>query len=249
MKILASGLMVLALTMTSCSKDSVTGDIGPIGPKGEQGIQGEKGDIGAPGVAGAAQGIPGEKGDTGATGATGPKGEQGSAGVEGEAGANGADGADGSIGLMHTDWFNFEPIDNRPDFRFNQKKTFDFLDQEFIANGGFVLVYESFVIYPERVPVIPSDIMQLPKQGNNGIYPWEVSFWVGNKFVNINVAAKGSTSGYTRQSWLNNLFYVQKKFYRIIFVPGGQLVAKGISKSRLKKMSYEDVINQFGIVD
>lgn len=48
-KFLASGLMILALTITSCSQDSVTGDIGPIGPKGDQGIQGEKGEPGTNG--------------------------------------------------------------------------------------------------------------------------------------------------------------------------------------------------------
>ncbi len=85
MKFLASWLMVLALTMTSCSKDSVTGDLGPIGPKGEQGIEGEKGEKGEPGVDGAAQGIPGEKGDTGATGAVGTQGEQGVSGTDGNA--------------------------------------------------------------------------------------------------------------------------------------------------------------------
>ncbi len=75
--------MVLALTITSCSKESVAGDNGPIGPKGEQGIQGEKGEAG---VDGAAQELPGEKGDTGATGPAGPKGESGTDGENGEDG-------------------------------------------------------------------------------------------------------------------------------------------------------------------
>ncbi len=107
MKILASGLMVLALILVSCSKDSVAGDIGPIGPKGEQGIHGEqgdkgdKGDKGDPGVDGVAQGIPGEKGDTGATGETGPKGETGDtgpAGPKGEQGLQGEPGPEGATG-------------------------------------------------------------------------------------------------------------------------------------------------------
>lgn len=90
MKFLARGLVILALTITSCTKDSVAGDIGPIGPKGEQGIQGEKGEKGEPGLDGVAQGVPGEKGDTGATGP---------AGADGLDGTNGQNGVDGNANV------------------------------------------------------------------------------------------------------------------------------------------------------
>jgi len=81
LKIFTNWLVVLALLITACSKDSVEGEIGPIGPKGEQGVQGERGEqgpAGDDGKDGEAQGIPGEKGDQGERGPQGEQGPQGS---------------------------------------------------------------------------------------------------------------------------------------------------------------------------
>lgn len=79
-KSLVCGIIILSLTMSSCSKDSEQGDIGPIGPTGPQGVQGEKG-------------------DTGETGAAGAPGQDGANGTNGSNGTNGADGADGNANV------------------------------------------------------------------------------------------------------------------------------------------------------
>ena len=240
--------MVLALTMTSCSKDSVTGDIGPIGPKGEQGIEGDKGEKGEPGVDGAAQGIPGEKGDIGAPGAVGPKGEPG------EAGTTGHDGEDGSVDLKYTKWFVFdEGATTRTNFFYFCHKSYSFFNRDFIDNGGFVLVYEGWVITAGlgRTPIRPSNIMLVPKTDNTSVHKWEVGYRMESNGIDLTIEVKSDPTvyGYTRSSFLQDLFHVNNKFYRIIFVPGGQLVSKGISKSTLKRMSYQRVIDEFGIVD
>lgn len=49
-KLLAIGLTLCTLAMTSCTKEGPEGPIGPIGPKGEQGLQGEQGAEGQAGT-------------------------------------------------------------------------------------------------------------------------------------------------------------------------------------------------------
>lgn len=51
-KFSAFGLMVLALVLTSCSKEGPEGPAGPQGPQGEQGVQGPQGDPGTDGTDG-----------------------------------------------------------------------------------------------------------------------------------------------------------------------------------------------------
>jgi Collagen triple helix repeat (20 copies) len=74
-KIVAVGLVGLALSLASCGKDP--------GPKGETGPQGPAGPQGAQGV----QGIPGMQGQAGAQGPQGPQGAPGPKGDKGEAAA------------------------------------------------------------------------------------------------------------------------------------------------------------------
>lgn len=64
-KLLVYAIMALAITITSCSKDT---EVGPIGPKGEQGIQGSEGSEGPAGT-------------NGTNGSNGADGEDGNANV------------------------------------------------------------------------------------------------------------------------------------------------------------------------
>lgn len=66
------GLAIIALVMTSCTKDSIEGAAGP------QGVQGEQGPIGP-------QGAEGEQGETGEQGPKGDPGEDGQNGEDGNA--------------------------------------------------------------------------------------------------------------------------------------------------------------------
>ena len=103
LKFLSTGLIVLAMTMASCSSDDIEGLQGAIGPQGEQGIQGPEGPQGPAGEDGEALGVPGPPGEEGETGATGPQGDTGPAGPAGADGADGTNGTDGADGADGTD--------------------------------------------------------------------------------------------------------------------------------------------------
>lgn len=79
MKFLVFGLMAMAISISSCSKDGETGPIGPAGAQGIQGEQGPEGPQGPAGVDGEAQGVPGP---AGADGTDGTDGQDGNANVE-----------------------------------------------------------------------------------------------------------------------------------------------------------------------
>ena len=185
MKILASGLMVLALSITSCTKDSVTGDIGPIGPKGEQGIQGEKGEAG---VDGAAQGIPGEKGDTGATGAAGPagpKGDTGEAGPTGPAGSQGEQGPageDGNANVWASEWIPIEWSNPLPSYA--SMRHYDNRLSRDINNSSAVIIYGR-EIRDAGSGRIRHNIFPLPHEINDQKYFYEFQEQpaVENKYV------------------------------------------------------------------
>ena len=78
-KNLVFGIIVLSLSMSSCSKES-DGAIGPQGSEGEQGIQG----------------IEGEQGTAGTPGVDGTNGTNG---INGSNGTNGMNGADGNANV------------------------------------------------------------------------------------------------------------------------------------------------------
>ena len=100
MNFFKTGLMIIALVTTSCSKDGEIGPIGPAGAQGEQGIQGEQGVAGQDGEA---LGVPGPQGPSGADGADGTDGTDGTDGSDGADGTNGTNGTDGSDGTNGTD--------------------------------------------------------------------------------------------------------------------------------------------------
>ncbi|CAM4279789.1 collagen-like triple helix repeat-containing protein [Zobellia nedashkovskayae] len=214
LKILLSGLMVMALAMTSCSKDSADGDIGPMGPAGEQGEQG----------------IQGEPGVAGATGATGAQGEQGPKGDTGETGA---------ANVMYSDWLDqdFSYYDG-PDSK-SMKVDEIRLTQEFLNNGGFVLGY-----YRSS----SNTVYQLPLVFDHS------SFAIRRDFVAIHFSDRGeirfgahSTDDTELSEHELTGSSIARPQYKYVMVPGGVSLSGRSEQPNFKKMSYEEVMDYFGL--
>ena len=235
MNFLSTGLMVLALALTSCSKDSVEGATGPQGPQGEQGIQGEQGpngDKGEPGQDGASanQGAQGEQGEQGPAGPKGASGEDGQDGADGQDGQDGQDGEPGTANVIYSDWipspFNFNPV--------NTKSSNSFIIApgltDDIKDNGAVIVYgrsQGGVVY------------QLPAVlfGSNQSY----SARPGTSF-NLRLIVESIDSGVIGES----LILVE---FRYIIIPGGILDSGKSAAVNYSKMSYEEIAALFNIKD
>ena len=164
----------------------------------------------------------------------------------------------GTTDVRYTDWFNFEDdfAATRPDndFFYLHRKAFGFMGNDFLDNGGSVLVYKGFVSTPAlgNIPVRPSNIYSIPRFDSNGVHQWEETFRQetqansGSVDLIIDVSNTQST---TRASFLTDIFLVNNKFFRIIFIPGGTLVNNRSEKTAIDFNNYEAVKKYYGIKD
>lgn len=160
----------------------------------------------------------------------------------------------GTTDVKYTDWFNFiDPAPTNTGFFYLHSKPYGFMTNEFLDNGGSVLVYEGFVIAPAlgNIPIRPGNIYSIPRFDNNGIYQWEETFRMetstnsGSVDLIIDVS---NTQSVTRTEFLEDIFNRTQKFFRIIFIPGGTLVNKN-SKAPVDYNDYEAVKKYYGIKD
>lgn len=164
----------------------------------------------------------------------------------------------GTTDVRYTDWFNYvddlSGIRDEDDFIYRHIKTFGFMGNDFLDNGGSVLVYRGFVITPNlgNIPIRPTDIFSLPWFVADGVHQWKESFRheaSGNTSGSVTLTVEVSnTQGTTRASFLTDIFNLDQKFFRIIFIPGGTLVNKN-SKTPIDYSDYEAVKKYYGIKD
>jgi len=193
--------LLMAITITSCTKE---GEIGPIGPQGSQGE-------------------------------AGPQGEQGPKGDNGQDGQDGQDGEDGNANIIYSEWFTSGGAWTKPgsdgyDAYFDRAAPGVTQD---IIDSGIVLSYANITMFS-------GGIKPLPFTTGNGV----TSLWnyfitdIGNiRFIATNLEHDDRT-------------FVPSRFieFRYVIVPGGQLGAKGAAtKNELKKMSYQEVMEYFGL--
>ena len=159
----------------------------------------------------------------------------------------------GSTDVMYTGWFNFvDGYPARTDYFFPYPRTYSFLNDNYIDNGGSVLVYMGWVGTSGlgANPVHPDEITNLPKFDTNGATDWEVSHrlntGVASGSVELTIRV-GSTTATSRNDFLQNYFYVNNRFFRIIFIPGG--TALKASKEGVDFNDYEAVKKYYGIKD
>ncbi len=199
LRVLAGGLMVLTLTLASCSKDGADGDIGPVGPAGAQGVQGEQG----------------PKGDTGEQGET------------------------GTANVMYSDWLDqdFSYLDGA---RSKSMKVDEVrLTQEFLDNGGFVLCFyrsSSNAVY------------QLPLVFDHS------GFAIRRYFVAIHFDDRGEIRFQVTSTDDTDLSdheltgsSIAKPQYKYVMIPGGVSLAGRSERPNFKKMSYEELMDYFGL--
>lgn len=224
MKLLMCGLMGLAISITSCSKDSDIGPIGPQGPQGEQGSAGAEGAQGPAGQDGEALGVPGPKGDTGATGQVGATGADG---TDGSNGTNGTDGEDGNANVMVSDWIP-TAFSQTPAFDVGFSVTDPNLTKE-IINNSLILGYgkrnSAFI-----------DILPLPTQIFNQLYRITLSDAGGE---NYDLFFRGKSADGSTETF--NLLSEVKYFV----IPANSTTGK--SRSDYEKMSYDEIVAHFGL--
>ena len=159
----------------------------------------------------------------------------------------------GSTDVMYTGWFNF--VDNYPsrgDYFFPYPRIYSFLNDDYIDNGGSVLVYMGWVGTAGlgASPVHPDEITNLPKFDTNGATDWEVSHRLntgsssGSVELTIRVGSPGSAT--SRNDFLQNFFYRNNRFFRIIFIPGGTALK---DNNAVDFNDYEAVKKYYGIKD
>src|SRR5690606_20127169 len=159
----------------------------------------------------------------------------------------------GTTDVRYTGWFNFNDVTTRTDFFFFQNLVYGFLSDDFIDNGGSVLVYTGWVSTAGlgSTPIRPNEIYQLPKFDSNGIHNWETTFRfeTGSSSGSVHLIIDvGNTTAATRNEFLENIYYVNNRFFRIIFIPGGTALKSTSPETKaIDYSNYEEVIRYYGI--
>lgn len=181
------------------------------------------------------------KGDTGDTGPIGPAGVDGINGVDGVDGAdgldgqNGADGQDGNANVLASSWIDsdFSTASTNSTFFNVEDSSFDGT----IINSGVVMVYGKQVIVPsgdEQVHPLPHTIF-------NESY----SFNITPNELNGLILTPGRIQ-FTARS-IDNTAEVFDRFnqFRYVIVPSTS--SSGKSSMNYENMTYEEVMDQFGL--
>ena len=253
MKVLASGLVVLALVMTSCTKEldmvtmgpqgeqGIQGETGPTGPQGiegEQGNQGEPGPQGPPGEGGTGTSVPGPQGEPGPAGPAGPQGEPGPQGPPGEGGTGtgmpgpqgepGPAGEDGNANVISSGWqiAEFGSVDG---LGYAFASLDDTRITDTVLNSYATLVY-------------------VRAQGNESEradpLPWKDPLFNSLEFtyrLGINEVVIRFQRFIAGTSIISNGWR-----FRYVLIAPSALASKGTTLNQLKKMTYEEVMDYFG---
>ena len=220
--------------MVSCGKD---GDIGPIGPQGEQGIQGPEGAQGPEGPQGPAgqdgeaQGVPGpqgaqgEQGTQGEQGSQGEPGPKGDTGEQGDPGPQGEPGEDGNVGIISSGWINANFVNGR------MVVDDPLLTFERVTNS-IILVYGIWYDGEEWVFQFPYD------EFGDEIYNYHLfNGCVACHFEIIFHAEDEDGNGLTDPFHCNQIKY--------ILIPENGTGKNSVDD--LRKMSYKEVVQRFGL--
>ncbi len=201
----------------SISSCTKEGEVGPIGPQGEQGIQGPQGPAGEDGEA---LGLPGPQGEQGPTG---PQGEQGPA------------GEDGSNNVIYSDWTSIDTWDNdSPMYKWTRFPD-RILTQEQL-NEAAILVYRKYQPSPANTL---RDLM--PIDFHNGSGGLDISYRspIQGNGIMLSITSYGRNITTEEYKGPNTEF-------RYIIIPGGLPAAEG-KRQNFSKMSYEEVMDHFGL--
>jgi hypothetical protein len=163
-------------------------------------------------------------------------GADGAQGPAGTAGQDGINGQDGNANVIYSNWTgfdstNWEALANEfsTEIR-NYPVTVNDLTQD-IADNGVILVYIKFNGFPNTT--IPLPFTGNITGGINFLYYYSNVSLITLKLANLDGNGDPGIFG-------------AGNFYRYILIPGGTL-AKSTSEINYKNMSYEEVMDRFGL--
>jgi len=177
----------------------------------------------------------GDKGDTGATGAPGP------------AGPKGDKGDPGAVNIMYSDWFTYDPTFATSDISYiSMDLTVPQLTDEFINNGGTVLVYLG---NKEEGATSLTGIKALPTWGKEGYQnvsdPQAVYYQLDYSYrKNLLSIAFTITQNLDKLSTDNSYFFTkvfrpENVYFRYVLIPGGTKINQRVGSIDLK--NYQEV--------
>jgi len=241
--------LIITTLIISCDKenlDDVTlsptvAESEPVnGTNGENGSDGTDGTDGADGEQGE-QGEQGPQGEQGAQGEQGPQGETGATGPAGADGVDGINGEDGNANIIASDWL--EPKEssfsvNNPRYKALQFETYF---RSANTNEDVILVYYDNDI---QVSLLPRQIFV----STTGDISKSIDAQVNHASGSLSVSIRKFNSDLTPREYLWNASgpaYSRGVRFRYVIIPNGE---SGKNKSiNFKKMSYEEVMNHFGL--
>lgn len=164
--------------------------------------------------------------EDGADGATGLQGLQGTAGADG---ADGEDGQDGNANVIYSDWF-------QPNAWTGGGTAFAFFDQAAIDLTQEVIDHGAVLAYA-KLSGDGTNVRPLPADTGNGLFLWN---YLIASVENIRFTV-------TRTDATSNVNPGTTNQFRYVIIPGGVLASKGFTSGDFKKMSYEEVMDHFGL--
>lgn len=168
----------------------------------------------------------GEPGPVGAQGSTGPQG------LQGTQGPTGPKGDTGTIDVMYSDWFQIDdPSVTGNLYMYYQQFPVPQIDNDFIQNGGSVLVYFGTADNGNTDQI--RDIKALPnwgKQGylnvpeNDAVY-FEIDFSYKQDYLTISfIVTEGEEYITDNQYFFSQVWTGQNTYFRYVLIPGGSMV-------------------------
>lgn len=183
----------------------------------------------------------GETGPMGPTGVNGTDGTDGIDGVDGTNGSNGEDGADGNANVIASDWF--EPTEssfsvNNP--RFKALPLATNVSSSLLEDGVILVYYDTDI-----------DIYLLPNHifAPDGTILKSVNSNINRASRTIYITIRRSDSDLTPREYLwdpSSPIYNRGVRFRYVIIPSNTTTGKKATID-FKKMSYEEVMDYFGL--
>jgi hypothetical protein len=180
------------------------------------------------------------------------KGDPGPAGAPGNTGPKGEQGDPGTSNIMYSDWFLYDPTYNTQNLSYiSMDKTVSQLTDEFINNGGTVLVY--FGNKPEGETSV-TGIKPLPTWGKEGyqnvpdpsaVY-YQLDYTYRKNLLSISFTVTQNLSKLTdRYYFFTNVFKPEHIYFRYVLIPGGVKINQRVDQIDLK--NYQEVKSYYNI--
>lgn len=159
----------------------------------------------------------------------GVDGTNGAIGATGPAGSDGADGQDGNANVIYSNWF-------QPSAWTGGGTAFAFFDKTAVGLTQEVMDQGAVLAYA-KLSGDGTNVRSLPADTGNGLFLWN---YLITSVENIRFTV-------TRTDGTSNVNPGTTNQFRYVIIPGNTLASKGLTINNLKKMSYVQVMDYFGL--